>query len=134
MHIAIMLVEYGAKTDIADPACGRQPIHNACQGGSLALVEFLIAHCEVEPHVVDNYGDSPLHIAAEAGHVNVVNFLCEWQQERLQRFLAGKDGVDGAPFQAVAKKLYDTLLRERLTPYQTRRFPITWMRKCHTEV
>ena len=98
-------------------------------GGSRAICEFLIAGASAELHVVDNYGDTPLHIACEHGRVDVIKFFTEWQEERLRRFKSGKDGVRNITHKIGTKQLFKRMQDEKLSKHVPRRFPITWYRE-----
>ncbi|XP_046998386.1 ankyrin repeat domain-containing protein 33B-like [Schistocerca americana] len=43
--------------------------------GSLPMLEALLQHPEVDVNKADNEGNTPLHYAAQAGHVEVLNYL-----------------------------------------------------------
>ena len=54
---------------------GRSPLHNACDGGHLELVEKLIDDYHCDPIARDDEGLTPLHVAALAGKEHVVKRL-----------------------------------------------------------
>ena len=64
-----------------DPACrehwGRTPLYCACESGKLDIVKFLVEECHWDPfRGKDEYGKTPLHLAAELRtHDDVLLFL-----------------------------------------------------------
>lgn len=73
LRICRMLLARGADPNLAQ-AGGWRPVHQAAAHGNLALVELLVRHgADVEPRSED--GRTPLSMAREAGHDEVVRFL-----------------------------------------------------------
>ena len=53
----------------------RTPLHYACQHGRVDMIEELIAKCNLSVETKDNSGCTPLHTAAQYGHLKVFKFL-----------------------------------------------------------
>ena len=62
-----------------DPACRGwlgTPLHCACNSGKLDIVKFLVEECHCDPfRRKDEYGDTPLHRAAQKDHDDILLFL-----------------------------------------------------------
>uniref|UniRef100_A0A7R9WY97 Uncharacterized protein n=1 Tax=Craspedostauros australis TaxID=1486917 RepID=A0A7R9WY97_9STRA len=50
-------------------------IHNACIGGHLSIVEYLVSTCGANVNSTTKYGTVPLHGACAQGHLEVVKYL-----------------------------------------------------------
>ncbi|XP_076668630.1 ankyrin repeat domain-containing protein 16 isoform X3 [Andrena cerasifolii] len=62
-----------------DPNLSRDFLH-ACQSGDLSRVEALVSKRDVRDWTAFRHsasGDTPLHVAAREGHLNIVRYLCE---------------------------------------------------------
>ncbi len=55
---------------------GLLPIHLACIGGSVELLEWLAEH-DADPHALSTYKMQPIHVAAENGRLDAVKWLVE---------------------------------------------------------
>ena len=74
--IVIALDERGRDIHVSDDR-GYTPIHNACNNGHLAVVEYLASKPQCNIDVLDNTGQQPLHYALCQGHKVVVTFLSQ---------------------------------------------------------
>ncbi|KAJ8300109.1 hypothetical protein KUTeg_021628 [Tegillarca granosa] len=77
LHITKMLVEKAknqkADVNVVDDEQHR-PIHFCCKSGHLMVLHYLLDQ-KAEPHVVNIYGDTPLHLACYNAKVEVVKQL-----------------------------------------------------------
>lgn len=71
--IAELLVENGADVYIVDDY-GNNVLHLAAQFGHASLVSFGLSHC-VNVNAINVAGETPLHVAIEHDHVDIVNML-----------------------------------------------------------
>ena len=76
LEIVIALDERGCDINVSDDR-GYTPIHNACNNGHLAVVEYLASKPQCNIDVLDNTGQQPLHYALCQGHKVVVMFLSQ---------------------------------------------------------
>ena len=127
LDIVILMVQCGYDIEIRD-YCGRTALLNACIYGSLAIVEFLVAQ-KADFHARDRYGDFGVHLAAQYGHLDICDWLLDWQEERLRRYLSGGDVTADTrlTFTKHLEQLYETMMTERLKSHQTRQFPLEWV-------
>lgn len=72
-NIAEILVENGADVYIVDDY-GNNILHLAAQFGHASLVSFALVHC-LNINSINIAGDTPLHVAIEHNHVEVVQIL-----------------------------------------------------------
>lgn len=70
-----LLLEHGANPNFVSPNSGLTPLHSACLQGSLEMVQLLLLH-KAFPHPLTDTNLSPLFIAVESGHKNIVDLLC----------------------------------------------------------
>ena len=63
----------------------------ACASGNVAAVADLVTEKNVDPFASDESGRTPLGVAREAGHIEVIKFLMERDKER--RALRGAGGT-----------------------------------------
>jgi ankyrin repeat protein len=56
---------------------GRTALHIACDLGDLDLVIFLAKRQEIFLDVEDEDRNTPLHLAVQAGHFEVIKYLIE---------------------------------------------------------
>ena len=54
---------------------GTTPLHLACNGGHLDVVEYLIDELGCNPHIADEQQLTPLHYASAGGHLHVMRYL-----------------------------------------------------------
>ncbi|KAL7753727.1 hypothetical protein RI367_000658 [Sorochytrium milnesiophthora] len=59
-----------------------QPLHVACIHGHLPLVRCLVEH-GADVNCVDWQGWTPLHNAADSGHLDIIKFLCSLPQTKV---------------------------------------------------
>ena len=125
VEMGILFVSHGYDIEQRD-YCGRTALLNACMGGSLALVEFLVAQ-KADFHAQDRYGDYGIHLAAQSGHLDVLDWLLDWQEERLRRYLSGGDVVHNRTYVKHVDDLYEQMMTEKLKSHETRMFPLKWV-------
>ncbi|XP_064403143.1 uncharacterized protein LOC135348759 isoform X2 [Halichondria panicea] len=53
------------------------PLHIACGGGSIQVVQYLVEVCQVDVDVRDKGNWTPLHSACWGGHIQLVKYLVE---------------------------------------------------------
>ena len=51
------------------------PVSHLCNNGMIEMLELLEDIQSIEYNIPDSEGNTPLHFAAQAGHVDVVSFL-----------------------------------------------------------
>ena len=76
------ILMYLIKERKCSPGCpgrwGRSPLHNACQeNGNLAMVKYLVEKHGCDRSGKDDDGDTPLHIAAYSGSLDILMYLIE---------------------------------------------------------
>ena len=70
-----LINEFGCDTKVKGQV-GRSFLHSACEGGNVSLVQKLMFNYEhLSPLVVDEDGNTPLHICAYLGHIKCVEAL-----------------------------------------------------------
>lgn len=86
MHLAVLcgnvqtmklLHAAGADINAADSKSGRSPLHYASEKGELGLAGFLIVQRDICVDQPDYHGNTPLHLAAGSGHVELVKLLIQ---------------------------------------------------------
>jgi ankyrin repeat protein len=107
--LAGRLIAGGAEVDAAHPGDGLTPMCIACEHGNVAMVERLIvAGADVNKAGVD--GSTPLHLAAEAGHADVVAVLIDAAGVDLNAAVTGGDFAGLTPlFLAAQENRLDVL-------------------------
>ena len=73
LSLALMSLFQGKLKDQHTDLNGNTPLHAACMGGNLDIVQFLVNTIGCDPMSTGNC----LHLAAEHGHLNVVKYLLE---------------------------------------------------------
>ena len=53
----------------------QSPVSHLCANGMIEMLDLLEDIPGIDYNIPDNEGNSPLHFAAQAGHVEVVSFL-----------------------------------------------------------
>ena len=76
LEIIKALVEGHCDINVSDDK-GYTPIHNTCNNGHLAVVEYLASKPQCNLEALDNTGQQPLHYALCQGHKEIVMFLRE---------------------------------------------------------
>ncbi|XP_046559098.1 ankyrin repeat domain-containing protein 17-like [Haliotis rubra] len=56
---------------------GRTPLLEAARGGQIPAVDFLVSQ-NADVKIVDNMGNSLLHVACMGGHLGMVKHVCPW--------------------------------------------------------
>ena len=125
LDLVILMVQCGYNIENRD-YCGRTALLNACIAGSLAVVEFLVAQ-KADFHAQDRYGDFGVHLAAQFGNASVCDWLLDWQEERLRRYLSGGDITGGKTFTKQLEDLFETMMTERLKSHEKRQFFLDWV-------
>lgn len=63
--VVLRLTGAGADVNVADPATGATPLHLACQGGHVHIVEYLVREGGARLDVKDRAGRTPLEVAEQ---------------------------------------------------------------------
>ena len=71
-------------------------LHDAAVGGSVAIAGTLLAAGQ-DPSQRNPYGISPLHIAAENGHTDLIEFLLQQKADLESKTAAGKTALSPGP-------------------------------------
>ena len=98
--------EFGCSTSFRGEM-GRSVLHSACEGGNASLVRYFIN--EISHLVVDNDGNTPLHLSSRRGHSGCVQALLKSNAPILMRNKAGRTPRDIATGEA--KALLDEYLK-----------------------
>ena len=97
--VLALIREFGCSTSVKDNL-GRSVLHCACVGGNASLVRAL---CEdISPLVVDDDGNTPLHLSSLKGDNGCVQVLLQVKASILVRNKSGKTPVDIATGEAKA--------------------------------
>lgn len=70
-----ILVDYGTPVDIQN-VDGQTPLHIAASEGDEVLVKYFYG-VRASAHIADNQDRTPMHLAAENGHANIIELLCD---------------------------------------------------------
>lgn len=62
---------------------GRTALHLASAEGHLECVEFLVGNAEVKMDPMDRWGQTPMVVAQNNGHTNIVTFLNNYESEKV---------------------------------------------------
>ena len=103
----ILIKEYGADINIRGTS-GRSLLHDACEGGSVCLVQYLLPHLSILS--TDVHGNTPLHICADFNRVNCVQALLTANAPVLIRNNNGYSPIDLAKHES--KPVLDQYLKE----------------------
>lgn len=79
--VAMLLLKYGANPNIRDDYYSWTPLHYAARYGAVDIVKELLEH-GADPTIRDNKGRTPLDIAKEFGHDEVVQILASAESNR----------------------------------------------------
>jgi ankyrin repeat protein len=74
LKVVEALLAHGADVNIRGGSLLMAPLDEAAYSGNKAIVELLIAH-HADLNVRDQYGFTPLRMAASHGHTEIVNIL-----------------------------------------------------------
>lgn len=72
--LILELLLAGADPNLADPATGHTVLHDTSRGGFEDSVRVLLER-GADANVVDGKGHLPVHLAAQEGHLEVVQLL-----------------------------------------------------------
>src|SRR5437762_2374265 len=75
-ELAAYLIEHGANVQARHAEGGSTPLAFAVIKNDLAMVDLLLAH-GADFKAADNYGATPLHLAADRGYRKLVDLLLE---------------------------------------------------------
>lgn len=89
--LILELLLAGANPNLPDPAMGLGVLHDASRDGFEGSVRVLLQH-GADANMVDGKGNLPLHLAAQEGHLGVVQLLFGYTENPEQR------NNDGATF------------------------------------
>ncbi|MBY0403507.1 MAG: ankyrin repeat domain-containing protein [Cyanobacteria bacterium] len=70
-----LLIENGVNPDFVSPVTLNTPLHNACERNSIQMVENLLKLPIINIQAKGYQGNSPLHIAAQNGLLEIFNLL-----------------------------------------------------------
>ena len=74
-RIVSVLLEHGASVNVKSSR-GKSPLHNACQMGHALTVAILIPHVR-DPDILDNEGNTALHLAANQSNPDVLSQMLQ---------------------------------------------------------
>lgn len=83
-EISKRLLEAGVDPDLRDKR-GATPLHRACSLGHLDLINLLVTDYHAKIDVSDQFGNTPLHLAAEGNHGLAVRRLLELGADKERR-------------------------------------------------
>ena len=75
--LTLELVKYIPITEFGSNPNNRQnstPLHTAVLNGCFNIVQFFISDLNCDPNIPGQHGGTPLHYAAEFGHLHIVTF------------------------------------------------------------
>ena len=75
--VVALLLKYGADPNIKDKYYSRTPLHYAARDGAVEVVKAMLEH-GADPTIRDSKGKTPLDLAKEAGHDEVVQILTSY--------------------------------------------------------
>jgi len=70
---------------------GRKPVHEAALSGSLSILQRFSQDFDLDELTTGGTSRTPLHLAAEAGHKQIVKWLLSWKCYKRERFAEGPD-------------------------------------------
>ena len=116
-----LLFKYAASPTIADNK-GETPLHLLASTGSLEAFRLCLSHCQPQDtdtqaaiHMLNGYGESPLHYAAAAGNEAILSFLL--LDQGLDPNLSSDDGW--TPFLCALHPVYG---KSQAVSHRTARF------------
>lgn len=77
VHILKLLLNHGFDIDKKD--CyhtGNSPLHLSCRNSCAAAVDFFLSE-NVDVCVQNNFGETPFHLACEAGNLEIIHLLID---------------------------------------------------------
>ncbi|CAM9898657.1 unnamed protein product, partial [Heterosigma akashiwo] len=66
-----------ASLNVKDPMDGAGPLHLACAGGHLEIVQYFVEQMNANIHQVTNDGATPLCLAVSDGHLHITRYLVD---------------------------------------------------------
>ena len=89
--VKLLINEFGCDINVIG-SLGRSLLHSACASNNVSLVRFVSQH--ISPWVVDDNGDTPLHICARLGYTESVEALLELDPPVMIRNKVGQSPRD----------------------------------------
>ena len=70
--VGVLISEFGCSPDIIKGQYGRTPLHDACNGGHLGVMEKLVSDYDCDVNARDNSGHTALYFAIRNHHSSIV--------------------------------------------------------------
>ena len=112
VYLAVLELEFGCSPSVKGQY-GWTPLHHACSGGHLLVVEKLVSEYGCDVNARDNDGLTPLHVAALYGKVEVV-------RELITKYMCPVGCVDcdsETPLHKAARKGHASIVRMLLSEF-----------------
>lgn len=119
--------------------CGRTGLFHICLNGSLGLLRLVAQLPGIDINLADNEGSTPLMIAAQAGHADVLEFLIDSFRDSLiidQRNMSGMTALMKAALQGriqCVKLLLDSGANPHLRDPARNQSSLEWAKLCGRE-
>jgi len=94
--VQFLLQKYRAGADETDQE-GNYPIHLACKGGSVALLEEFLKVIPYPNEFINKKGQNILHVAAQNGHGSLIMCILELDQNIVETLLNAMDEDGNTP-------------------------------------